>query len=396
MNVFKTGDVDTFLTTCNDVVSSETGAAPGSLADGAGKFIGGVVQATGSVVNSISGAVDNYQKQKVKRQEQERLAQLMPMKNHVKNYGWSKVLFGGGAFFSVIFLINLITGLAGDMTNAIATNADYVQTCLQAGIPLAMSQGAMWYGRAIQKRDQVFQRIKKAFGKTPYAKLEDLSSKTRVPEQKLTQHLDDLINNNTLPKAYYVDDEDVEYVVLSEPALDMLDKHVEKEKIRNREKSKEEALKNQYPQVEASILKLEELSGVIARALSEDCVRKNEAFSKNLNKLRSTIKQIIVYAKDHPENIPEMKSFLSYFIPTVEKLVTTYEQLAAQPLETENIRTTKQDIESTMDSVNLAFENLYDSFFEYTAMDVGSDISVMQTLFKQKGLGESDFEENKR
>ena len=57
----------------------------------------------------------------------------------------------------------------------------------------------------------------------------------------------------------------------------------------------------------------------------------------------------------------------------------------------ENIVNAKADIERTLDTINVAFENLLDDLFEETAMDVSTDISVLETMLAQEGLTESGF-----
>ena len=62
-----------------------------------------------------------------------------------------------------------------------------------------------------------------------------------------------------------------------------------------------------------------------------------------------------------------------------------------QPVQGETIRASKQEIDATLDTLNLAFEKLLDSVFQDTAMDVSSDISVLHTLLAQEGLTGDDF-----
>ncbi|MDE7037454.1 MAG: 5-bromo-4-chloroindolyl phosphate hydrolysis protein, partial [Lachnospiraceae bacterium] len=62
------------------------------------------------------------------------------------------------------------------------------------------------------------------------------------------------------------------------------------------------------------------------------------------------------------------------------------QELDAQPVEGENIRSSKREIEATLDTLTLAVERLLDSLFQETAWDVSSDISVLQTLLAQEGL----------
>ena len=63
----------------------------------------------------------------------------------------------------------------------------------------------------------------------------------------------------------------------------------------------------------------------------------------------------------------------------------------AQPVQGETIQASKREIEDTLDTLNLAFEKLLDSVFKDTALDVSSDISVLNTLLAREGLAEDDL-----
>ena len=52
----------------------------------------------------------------------------------------------------------------------------------------------------------------------------------------------------------------------------------------------------------------------------------------------------------------------------------------------ENIKTSKQEIEATLDTLNQAFEKILDDLFHRTAWDVSSDISVLNTMLAREGL----------
>ena len=64
-----------------------------------------------------------------------------------------------------------------------------------------------------------------------------------------------------------------------------------------------------------------------------------------------------------------------------------------QPIAGQNIESTKKEIEATLDTLNTAFENFLDSFFEEKAWDISSDITVLQTMLAQEGLTGKDFEQ---
>ena len=90
--------------------------------------------------------------------------------------------------------------------------------------------------------------------------------------------------------------------------------------------------------------------------------------------------------------MPKLRKFMQYYMPTTLKLVQTYQELDAQPTEGENIRQSKAEIEKTLDTINLAYEKLLDSFFEDAAIDIRSDITVLETMLAQEGLTRNHFE----
>lgn len=73
------------------------------------------------------------------------------------------------------------------------------------------------------------------------------------------------------------------------------------------------------------------------------------------------------------------------------KLLNAYKELNEQPVQGDNIRNAKNEIEKTLDTINNAFEKLLDDLFEEIALDISTDISVLETLFTQEGLKKDDF-----
>ena len=70
------------------------------------------------------------------------------------------------------------------------------------------------------------------------------------------------------------------------------------------------------------------------------------------------------------------------------KLLNAYADMDRQPVQGENIRKSKQEIEETLDTLNTAFEKLFDSVYADEALDISTDISVLKTLLAQEGLQE--------
>ena len=121
-----------------------------------------------------------------------------------------------------------------------------------------------------------------------------------------------------------------------------------------------------------------------------------EAISEKISRIELTVQHIFDRAEEHPEIIPDLKKMMDYYLPMTVKLLNAYADMDAQPVQGETIANSKREIEATLDTLNLAFEKLLDELFRDTAMDVSSDISVLNTLLAQEGLTEDDFTKMKK
>ena len=87
-----------------------------------------------------------------------------------------------------------------------------------------------------------------------------------------------------------------------------------------------------------------------------------------------------------------MGTFFDYYLPTTQKLLDTYADFEETGVEGENLRSAKQRIEQTMDKIVEGFAQQLDNLFSADAMDVVSDIKVMETLLERDtGSAARDF-----
>ena len=103
------------------------------------------------------------------------------------------------------------------------------------------------------------------------------------------------------------------------------------------------------------------------------------------------VQKILERVKEDPDSLEDIQKLMEYYLPTTVKLLDAYQQLGSQPVQGENIKNSKAEIEKTLDTLNVAFEKLLDSLFEDVAWDVSSDISVLHTMLAQEGLAKDDF-----
>lgn len=126
-----------------------------------------------------------------------------------------------------------------------------------------------------------------------------------------------------------------------------------------------------------------------------DEIPDTEIMSQKLYQLENIMKRIFEQVKRNPSSAKELRKFMTYYLPTTDKLLASYREVSAPGATGDNILSTKQEIESAMDVINEAFENLLDKLFEDTAWDVSADISVMKTMMAQDGLTGSDLQVEK-
>ena len=121
-----------------------------------------------------------------------------------------------------------------------------------------------------------------------------------------------------------------------------------------------------------------------------------EEVSAKIYHMELILERIFARAKTHPEVIPDLKKLMDYYLPMTVKLLNAYADMDAQPIQGANIESAKREIEGTLDTLSRAFEKLLDELFQDTALDVSSDITVLQTLLAQEGLTDDELTKLKK
>ena len=118
----------------------------------------------------------------------------------------------------------------------------------------------------------------------------------------------------------------------------------------------------------------------------------NPEIKKKIRDIMEISDKIVQDAIEDPGDVPQIKKFLDYYLPTTIKLLNAYDRMGSQGIEGSNISGTMSSIEEMLDTANAAYRKLLDSLFANQAMDIETDISVMNTLLKREGLsGSSGF-----
>ena len=112
----------------------------------------------------------------------------------------------------------------------------------------------------------------------------------------------------------------------------------------------------------------------------------DEEMTDKISRLEAVSAKIFEQSRTDPDKLPQMRKFMDYYLPTSLKLLNTYAELDKQGIEGENISESKHRIEQTMDTLVKAFENQLDRLFASDALDVSTDIDVMQNMLRADGL----------
>ncbi len=111
---------------------------------------------------------------------------------------------------------------------------------------------------------------------------------------------------------------------------------------------------------------------------------------ERINELMRISDKIIQDAVDDPSDVPDIRRFLDYYLPTVIKLLNAYDRMSGQGIEGENLSRSMTSIEEMLDTAIEAFKKQLDSLFEDQALDIETDISVMNRMLEREGLTGDD------
>ena len=125
------------------------------------------------------------------------------------------------------------------------------------------------------------------------------------------------------------------------------------------------------------------------RALNDSI--QDETISAQIDRLEEVSSRIFQYVKDNPAKLPQIRKFMSYYLPTTIKLLTAYDQMSRQGVSGENITGTMEKVEGMMSSIVQAFEKQLDSLFGDEAMDISTDITVLENMMVREGLAADDL-----
>ena len=119
---------------------------------------------------------------------------------------------------------------------------------------------------------------------------------------------------------------------------------------------------------------------------------KDPVVSQQIDHIESTTGKIFAYVMEHTDKKSQIRRFLNYYLPTTLKLLDAYDRMGAAGVSGKNLDQAKDKIARTMDNIVAGFEQQLDRLYQSEAMDIDSDIRVMETMLRRdRGTVEDDF-----
>lgn len=300
--------------------------------------------------------------------------------------GILKTVFGGIASVSG-FAVTLVFGIL----NLVGTFATTLLTPVILG-GAALLSGTVLLGSGIRSLGKVsrFKVYLKTLDQKTTISLEKLARSVGKPEKFVRKEIGGMIDQGLFLEGHM--DNEEKNLITSDETYRHYQELIRQQEALKLQRAKEEASKPKVPQKDAKVQEVLDRGNAYVkqiRACNDEIP--GEEISKKIFRMEAIVQRIFQHAEAHPEIIPDLKKLMDYYLPMTVKLLNAYAEMDRQPVQGENIRKSKQEIDSTLDTLNAAFEKLLDSVFEDTAMDVSSDISVLNTLLAQEGLTGNDF-----
>ena len=131
---------------------------------------------------------------------------------------------------------------------------------------------------------------------------------------------------------------------------------------------------------------IDEGNHYIERLLQANRKIQDVEVSKDIDGIVKISQNILNRVEEHPKKVNEIRKFISYYLPTIAKLLEYYAELESETFVSENVKTSKAKIEKMLVQVETAFKEQLDRLYDDEALDISSDIKVIESLLASQGF----------
>lgn len=262
------------------------------------------------------------------------------------------------------------------------------------GVLFVISLILMTVGIRLRKRVKRFRLYQKVLNGRTYCTVKELSTVSRKEPKYIIKDLRKMIDSGLFAEGYLDEQETclmTDYNTYNQYLETMKNAKAQQEA----EKREQEKWANREG---GAALKetIDEGRNYIKTIKAANDALPEEEISEKLEQLERVTAKIFDYVEQHPEKLPEIRKFMSYYMPITLKLVTAYQRFDRHGTNTSEIEDTKLEIKGTLDTINKAYQNLLKKLMQSDILDVSSDISALETILAQEGLTEDEITDKRR
>lgn len=272
---------------------------------------------------------------------------------------WGRGLIIAGAIvtglFGFVLFTHLIELISYGYYSYLLRQMLYMAGFTGAGLVLLFS------GISRRRKSVRYRRYQALIGKQISLSIDALAKAMPVSYRRACDDLQDMLERGFLPSGYV--DAASRRIVFSRDGL--------------HEEPAPQPPKEEKPADEGDVL-------AQIKAINDDI--DDESMSRKIDRIGEITGKILDYQRKNPDVTGDLRSFLNYYLPTTLKILRSYAQLEEQGIEGENISSAKARIEGMMDKIVEGFEKRLDKLFQADALDITSDVEVLEQMLQKDGL----------
>jgi len=297
---------------------------------------------------------------------------------------------------STAAVLLLVFGFIGAIPSGLASLTGMITSATIGDIPavtaIASTFGALFLislaaiitGFQLKKRAKRFQLYQKVLDGRTYCTISELSSVSGQGKQYIVKDLRKMIKAGLFEEGY-LDEKETCLMTDYKTYAQYLETMKNAREQQEAEKRESERWANRQGGAELRQV-IDEGKNYIQTIKAANDALPEEEISEKLDQLELVTTKIFDYVEQHPEKLPEIRKFMSYYMPITLKLVNAYQKFDRHGTNSSEIEETKLEIKGTFDTINKAYENLLKKLMQADILDVSSDISALETILAQEGL----------
>ena len=282
---------------------------------------------------------------------------------------WLKI---GGLILAAVGLIACVEPV--DMMIWLGKPASYYLEDLLAALMMTVGGGAMWIsGLRMNRRLKRYAKYLAVMGDHDAVSFEELSRAMGYSRRQVERDLQQMIDRGYFGGKAYL--------------------HVERGYLfRSGEAGASWEQRQKTAEKTAAEAPADGYAGLLLKIRQANDRIDDPVLSEKIDRIEAVTAKIFDVVEANPKKKPKIDTFLNYYLPTTQKLLDSYAEFESAGVEGENLRQAKQRIEETMDKIIRGFEHQLDELYQGDAMDVDSDIRVMENMLRRDtATVEDDF-----